>query len=224
MIATTPIADLEHSKTLFVLPCSKRKDKGGCLSNDNISILDYLPDKLVTELRCRRSENAQEAHVDEAKLLSASKRYTGYLYQAAGTAFDDLAVSKAHMLIISGGYGVVLAHEPIGWYNMKFQRSRWQNGLIKRCLAAYAKTTRVESVVGIFSPSGEYPKEFSNTCWPATIKRAFQVSPIGGSSRTSPHAEGEALAVLSRQCSLPLCWRSSHGLCMETRKLNVKQT
>ena len=92
-------------------------------------------------MRTRRSENASRAKLDESALLPAGERYTGTLYQAAGDALDVLAGSGADLLIISGGYGVVRPSEPIGWYDQEFRNAMWPNGVVARCIAAYADAT-----------------------------------------------------------------------------------
>ena len=119
-------------------------------SNDT-SVLDSLPRCLAAELSTRRVENAPEAKVDESALLPAAKRYTGNLYQEAGDAFRLLTGAGADILIISGGYGVVFPFEPIGWYDQEYRNSTWPNGLVARCLGAFADAIGATTVVGLLS-------------------------------------------------------------------------
>ena len=109
-------------ESLIVIPCSssKRKD-GGSPEGGGDSILDSLPSRLAAELRSRRARNTPIAQLDESVLLPAVERYTGGLYQSAGAAMDTLVQSSAGILIVSGGYGVVGAAEPIGWYSQLFK-------------------------------------------------------------------------------------------------------
>ena len=133
---------LSISSTLFVVPCSGSKRRGGRrTAARGTSVVRSLPRGLAAELRTRRSENASRAKLDESALLPAGERYTGTLYQAAGDALDVLAGSGADLLIISGGYGVVRPSEPIGWYDQEFRNAMWPNGVVARCIAAYADAT-----------------------------------------------------------------------------------
>lgn len=213
---------LEFSKTLFVLPCSgtKTKDRRQ-LRDDGTSILDNLPDNLANELRTKRVGNVPAAKVDESALLPAVERYIGYLYQAAGSAFAVLLDSEADVLIVSGGYGVVLAREPIGWYDQEYRKSMWPNDLIPRCLATYAGLIRAESVVGLFSTTTGYASTFRKATWPRTVKHAFLISPepTGGAMRKAPRALGEALEVISRDHTLRPNWTSSDGLRMQVTRI-----
>ena len=213
---------LELSKTLFVLPCSGRKTKDRRhLRNDDTSILDNLPDNLANELRTKRVENAPLAKVDESTLLPAVERYIGYLYQAAGSVFTILLDSGADVLIISGGYGVALAREPIGLYDQKYRESMWPNDLIPRCLSAHAGIVRAESVVGLFSATTEYASTFSKTSWPRTVKQAFLISPerTPGAMVKAPRAQGETLKVIGRDHILRPNWTSSDGLRMQVTRI-----
>lgn len=213
---------LEFSKTLFVLPCSGRKTKDRRqLRDDGTSILDNLPDNLANELHTKRVGNVPAAKVDESALLPAVERYIGSLYKAAGSAFAVLLDSEADVLIISGGYGVVLAREPIGLYDQKYRESMWPNDLIPRCLAAYACRIRAESVVGLFSTTTEYVSTFRKTSWPRTVKQAFLISPerTQGAMVKAPRALGEALEVISRDHTLRPNWTSSDGLSMRVTRI-----
>jgi hypothetical protein len=42
------------------------------------------------------------------------------------------------VLTISGGYGVLTAGEPIGWYDAAFNASWWPGNVVADCLSAYA--------------------------------------------------------------------------------------
>lgn len=220
--AVDPAGLQRHSlcETLIVIPCSasKRKD-GGSLERTGASILDSLPARLANELCARRAENALAAQLDESALLPAVERYTGHLYKAAGTALDALVRSSAGVLVVSGGYGVVCAGESIGWYRQSFKPGMWPNGLIGRCMAAYAATVGAKMVVGLFSATTGYAKAFRTTSWPESVERVFQVSPRARANDAAmskaPRAQGEALKEISRRERLPVCWTSSDGLRMQ---------
>ena len=211
------LPQLEFSETLFVVPCSGGKASRGTIARTNgVSVLDFLPSLLADELRRQRGTNACEAKINESSLLPAYKRYTGNLYEAAGNAFDTLMSAGAEVLIISGGYGVVHAREPVGRYNRRFCNADWSNSLISRCLAAYAAASGSKFVIGLFSKSGDYAKAFCKAHWPEEVERVCLIRPKwrpGTVPReTVPRATGQALAAIARGEHLNSDWESSDCL------------
>ena len=210
--------------TLFVIPCSSSKRNDGqrsLVSAPGVSILDSLPRHLAVELSAQRAENAPTAQIDETILLPAAKRYTGHLYRRAGTSIDALVESGTHTLIISGGYGVVLAAESIGWYQQQFRAAMWPNGLVGRCITAFADKVKATTVVGLFAATTEYAKVFRKTSWPESVVQVLQVSPARttGAMSKAPRAQGEALKKISQDHRLGRDWTSSDGLRMCVTKL-----
>ena len=213
---------LSISRTLFVIPCSGAKRKGGGREDgDGTSILNSLPRRLTAELTTRRAANAPEAKVDESTLLPAAERYTGNLYLEARDALAVLSGEGADILIISGGYGVVLPFEPIGWYDQEFRNSMWPNGLVARCLGAYADAINATTVVGLLSATTQYAGAFRKTHWPDGVNQLFHVwpEPGAGAMVKAPRAQGEALKALSRDHCLRPGWTSSDGLAMRVTTL-----
>ena len=211
-------------ESLVVIPCSGSKRwGGGSVERNGDSILDLLPSDLADTLRARRACNAPITQLDESEFLPAVKRYKGHLYQGAGTALDTLAQSSAGVLIVSGGYGVVCAAEPVGWYSQLFKPGMWPDGLIGRCIAAYAAAVGAGTVVGLFSMSTAYARVFRGTSWPDSVKQAFLVSPLAqandGAVSKVPRAQGEALKEISRCEHLPARWTSSDGLRVQVTQL-----
>lgn len=213
---------LSTSTTLFILPCSGSKRRGGRrTAARGSSVLRALPRGLAAELRARRCENASRAKLDESALLPAAERYTGTLYQAAGDALDVLAGSGAGLLIISGGYGVVRPVEPIGWYDQPFRNAMWPNGLVARCLAACADATGATAVVALISATTQYARAFRTARWPDRVEHVLHVwpEPVAGAMVKAPRAQGEALQALSRDQPLPRGWTSSDGLGLQITRL-----
>lgn len=210
------------STTLFVLPCSGSKRRGGRRTTARgTSVLRLLPRSLAAELRARRCENAPRAKLDESALLPAAERYTGTLYQAAGDALDVLAGSGAGLLIISGGYGVVCPAEPIGWYDQPFRNAMWPDGVVARCLAAYADATGATAVIALLSATTQYARAFRSARWPDRVEHVLHVwpEPTAGAMVKAPRAQGEALQALSRDPPLPRGWMSTDGLGMQITRL-----
>jgi hypothetical protein len=48
-----------------------------------------------------------------------------------------------HMLVLSGGYGIVHASDLIGWYERRFRPRDWPPGLLTEVIAAYANEYRL---------------------------------------------------------------------------------
>lgn len=216
------IPPLSIPRTLFVLPCSGAKEEGGRrAAGHQPSILDSLPRRLAEELVTKRSANRRAAKVNDVALLPAAARYSGTLYREAGHAIDGLHAAGAHSLIISGGYGVVLPAEPIGWYNQEYRNAMWPDALVPRCLSAYAEATRASSVVGLLSATTQYARAFRAARWPVEIENVFFAcpEPKPGAMVKTPRAIGEALVALSRDHRLRPGWKSSDGLAMQVAKL-----
>ena len=218
------VPELALPTTLIVIPCSSSKRYDGqrsSVSATGVSILDSLPRHLAVELSAQRAKNAPTAQIDETILLPAAKRYTGHLYRRAGTSIDALVESGTHTLIISGGYGVVLAAESIGWYQQQFRAAMWPNGLVGRCITAFADKAKATTVVGLFAATTEYAKVFRKTSWPESVVQVLQASPerTTGAMSKAPRAQGEALKTISQDHRLGRDWTSSDGLRMCVTKL-----
>ena len=140
-------------------------------------MLDALPHGLARELSDRRRLNAVSANVDESTLLPAAERYEGTFYTAGRSAIRNLADQGARVLIISGGYGLVLANESIGMYEQVFRPAMWPTRLIERCLAGFAEVNEVRQVIGVLSATTGYSTVFRRTRWPASGRRGSPGKP-----------------------------------------------
>jgi hypothetical protein len=174
---------------------------------------------LGAELAITRERNAARARVDDTR-RSAMDRYAGTLYTSAGSALKSLKEQGARLAILSGGYGLVLAEESIGWYDCRFQPGMWPNHLVERCLSSYAEASDVRRVVGLVSGSTNYATVFRRTYWPQSVE-VFLLTPesVPGAMVKAPRAQGEALGEISTHGSLRDQWTSSDGLQMEVTRL-----
>lgn len=218
----TGMPRLSISTTLFVLPCSGAKRRGGRRTGaGSTSVLHSLPCGLAAELKSRRSENALRVKLDESALLPAAERYTGTLYRAAGDAVDLLAQAAAGLLIISGGYGIVRHAEAIGWYDQEFRNALWPNGIVARCLAAHADVIGATAVIGLLSATTQYARVFRSARWPDRVEHVLLVSPkpTAGAMVKAPRAQGQALKAFSRDQPLHPGWTSSDGLGIQIARL-----
>lgn len=222
----TPITALpgwRPADTLLVVPCSGSK-RPGSGTRGGTSILDVLPRPLAAELAEHRRRNATTASIDESTLLPAAERYSGTLYKSAGAAIRRLEARGTRVAIISGGYGLVLAGEPIGMYEQVFRPAMWPNRIIERCLGALAETSQVRTIVGVLSSTTGYATVFRRTRWP-TGTRVLLASPepAPGAMVKAPRAQGEWLATIAETGQVPENWTSSDGLHMEIRQLGMPE-
>ena len=212
----------ELQESLLVVPCSGGKRTGGSATAQGPSTLEVLPSDLGIALRNARNRLAASARLDESLLLPAWRRYTGHFYQASAASLADAAAGDVPMIIISGGYGVVLANEPIGMYGQRFSLSDWPSGLLERCLLALAEHFGVTQVVSFCARTTGYSKLLRRVSWGTGGIDAIAISPYlehpGGAQVFVPRASGEAFSAFS-QGRLPAGWRSSDGVPIRTERL-----
>lgn len=214
--ATTPFRELRFANSLIVVPCSGAKRRGNATPKST-SMLDALPSYLARELSHRRRLNAVSADLDESTLLPAAERYEGAFYTAGRSAIKNLADQGARVLIISGGYGLVLANESIGMYEQVFRPAMWPTRLIERCLAGFAEENGVRQVIGVLSATTGYSTVFRRTRWPRQVDEVVLASPESttGAMLKAPRAQGQWLAAFASSGRIPTSWSSSDGLHME---------
>jgi hypothetical protein len=209
-----PFIPEEFAKTLLVIPCSGKKRSFQVASREGPAITRSLPQELAGELLNARQRMKSRALFDERRLVPAWQRYDGALYESGRDALADLLAAGMHVIIVSGGYGVVLAQEPIGFYNMCLVPAWWPNHLIERALVAYAQRHEIASVRAFVSATGPYATILKRARWAeAGIDDAlvFTPEPEPGGMRRSPATQGQALVAL-RDGVLSAAWRSSYGL------------
>lgn len=206
------VADLRE--TLILIPCSGRKSRGGASTGGCSPLTDDLPPSLSQRLADARRAVLAQAEFDHRKLMPAWQRYEGTLYSAAAQALHGAADAGLHVLIISGGYGVIKACEPIGFYSMRLKLSAWPRGLLEEVLLAYAARHRLNSVRAFVSQSTDYRQLVARTRWAdANITDAVIVAPEAarGAMVKVPRAQGQAIAAFLAG-KLTDDWRSSDGL------------
>ena len=221
-VGTLGLPEIDLGVTLIVIPCSAEKHQGGAENQDGASVLDFLPESLSEELRTVRQRNTQECGVDESLRMPAAERYSGSLYEAAGGMLAHVKSEGAGLAIISGGYGVVLPSEQVGWYEQCFMEAMWPNELVARCLAAYAEAIEARAVIGLFGKTTSYARVFRKTNWQVDIQDAWLVSPEprgGGALVKVPRAIGEALVEIGSTGALRGAWSSSDGVPMRITRV-----
>jgi hypothetical protein len=202
------------AKTMLIIPCSSAKRDSADPGVAGATIMQSLPTDLASELMEARSRATTLAPFDERKRIPAWQRYDGALYAAGRQALADLMAAGNHLIILSGGYGAVLAEEPIGQYEARLNPAWWPNRLIERALLAYAQRHGVVSVRAFVASTGPYVSILKRIRWRDTgIDDALLFTPQVelGAMRRSPATQGEALVAL-RDGILSPTWRSSCGL------------
>jgi hypothetical protein len=205
------------TKTLLIVPCSSAKHDETGSSIHGASILASLPKDLARDLAAARQRVRRRAAVNESTLMPARLRYCGALHGSGGQALDDLMQQGAHIIILSGGYGAVLASEPIGKYDAPLKPAWWPNRILERTLIAYLRCHGIVSVRAFASATSPYWKLLSRMNWrDAGIDDAVLLSPQPGPGgmRRSPASLGEAIAAL-RDRTLTTEWQSSYGLALQ---------
>jgi hypothetical protein len=188
------LEELVAAETLLVIPCSKGKRSGGEPSARKLS--PWPPDLLTA-----RQPNLETAKADERQLLPAWLRYTGGFYATAGSELRDAVARDTPLLILSGGYGVLHAEEPIGDYNKILRLTDWPGGLLEDLLIREAGRRNVSSVVAFAASSSDYAKLIRRTQWKEVGIGAFLVTIKNagmGASGKVPRRLGQAFACFWR--------------------------
>jgi hypothetical protein len=149
---------VDPQRSLLVLTCSGRKESGGRPPG---------PDDAVAwpqDLRDARIRVLATARADTAHLLPAWRRYTGTFYRHARPTLAD-AVATGHVVIISGGYGIARADEPIGWYDKVLHLADWPAGLLESALLGEARRCGTHTVVAFASATTDYTRLLRRTPW-----------------------------------------------------------
>jgi hypothetical protein len=213
-------AEADPRTTLLVLPCSARKNAGAAAGTSR-AMADDLPSRTWAALQRARDLNRQHAAVDESKLMPACERYAGTLYRAAADRIRAAVERGWHILIVSGGYGVVRADEPIGNYNARFRLSRWGARVIGDVLTAYAGRCQLTRAIALAGSTTPYAEAARRTEWGKAGIEAVLLSPVvagGGAMVKTPRAIGEAVVRLL-EGGLPADWASSDGVPLKVERL-----
>jgi hypothetical protein len=202
------------TKTLLIIPCSGAKIQGGHGLEVSGGIVQHLPEPLASRLLVARQRMRSVSFTNESELLPAAERYAGSFYKAAGASIRDCINAGGHIIIISGGYGLLTPDEPVGVYDAVFKRQDWPPGLLESALAIYAQEHRIAHVRAFLAASTSYRKVVEQVCWTsAGLKDALLISPSvegGGAMLKTPRTLGEAFSDFTRG-RLDSSWSSSDG-------------
>jgi hypothetical protein len=181
---------VDPQQSLLVLTCSGRKERGG--RPPGPADQPAWPQDLADA----RTRVLATADADTAHLLPAWRRYTGTFYQHARPALAD-AVAAGRVVIISGGYGIARADEPIGWYDKILQLADWPAGLLETALISEARRCGTQTVVAFASSTTDYARLLRRTPWQQAGIDARLVTITGvtqGAMHEVPRRLGQAFA------------------------------
>lgn len=216
---TRSSAFIARAGALVVLPCSASKRRGASATDAGRAVTEVLhPSTSLTLTRARQRLRAA-AGLDETQWMAAWQRYDGTLYSASRRLGAGLAAGQS-VVILSGGYGLVFADEPIGWYDHRFSLSDWPKGLLESCLDELVERTDSTSVVSFCARSTGYAELVRRYERGADVP-VTHVSPNlegrGGAMALTPRVSGEALDAFF-DGSLSDGWRGSNGVRVDVVK------
>ncbi|GEM_PF-1275096 len=211
----------EVAATMVIIPCSGRKSEGSGCTRDAGTLLDELPTILASRLLEARNAVAEVVQLDESTLMPAWRRYSGNLYERARLERAQDTCWFQHLLILSGGYGIVRAPDPIGMYDHAMNENDWPSGLLQEVIEAYARRHSIRRVIAMAGQSTGYARVLRKVAWnKAGVSEALLLTPEAspGAMVKAPRAIGEALATIIAS-ELQPSWKSSDGLRMFARSL-----
>jgi hypothetical protein len=183
------LRDVDPRSALLVVTCSSGKARGGQVLGAG-SEVSLWPEALSAA----RARVLASAQADMNAMMPAWRRYTGTFYRYARPALVD-AATTGHLVIISGGYGVVSAEEPIGWYDKQLRLSDWPPGLLESSLISAARHASTQTVVAFAAATTQYAKLLRHVPWRDAGITAYLVTVAGvsgGALAEVPRRLGEA--------------------------------
>ncbi|MEV0073587.1 MULTISPECIES: hypothetical protein [unclassified Amycolatopsis] len=148
---------VDEPGTLLIIGPSKAKVTGG--SPSPAARADW-PEELLRA----REELLPRSAVDDRTRLPAWQRYNGHFYRHVGDALPDAAAS-GRLLILSGGYGVARADEPIAFYDRKLRLRDWPPGTLEAAIQYEVHRLGARRVLGFGSASADYAKLLRRVPW-----------------------------------------------------------
>jgi hypothetical protein len=187
---TEALRDFDPRRCVLIITCSARKRRGGQAptgEDDN---------RWAPQLREARARVLASTELDMTWVVPAWRRYTGTFYQHANPALAN-AVNRGHVLIISGGYGILRAEELIGWYDRQLNLADWPPGVLESALISETHRRGLDKVVAFASATTGYAKLLDRVPWheAGITARLVTVSGVtGGAMVEVPRRLGQAFS------------------------------
>jgi hypothetical protein len=154
----TVLSDVDPKRCMLIITCSASKRSGGQAPSGEDA------NQWAPELREARAGVLSSSTLEMAEVLPAWRRYTGTFYQHANPALAD-AVAHGHVLIISGGYGILRAEELIGCYDRQLHLADWPRGVLESALTGEAHRRGLDTVVAFASATTSYAQLLHRVPW-----------------------------------------------------------
>ncbi|WP_340682384.1 hypothetical protein LCL61_27390 [Amycolatopsis coloradensis] len=153
----TVLDTIDPREALTILGPSKAKIRGGDASGETG---EAWPEPLLHA----RADVLERSKVDNGGLRQAWLRYTGNFYRNAGGALAE-AAGSGRLLLLSGGYGILRADEPIAYYDRKLKLGDWPSGVLESAVLGEARRIGATKVVTFVSASADYAKLIRRIPW-----------------------------------------------------------
>ncbi|WP_410657153.1 hypothetical protein [Amycolatopsis sp. lyj-112] len=140
---------IDPHEALSIVGCSKGKARGGDTPAGEAGT--RWPEPMLHA----RADVLAKSKVDDHGLRPAWLRYNGHFYRNVGSAIGE-AAAHGRTLILSGGYGILRADEPIAYYDRKLRLSDWPSGVLEHAIIDEAHRIGATKVVGFVSASADY--------------------------------------------------------------------
>nr|WP_246480987.1 YaaA family protein [Amycolatopsis umgeniensis] len=144
---------------MTILGCSKGKTRGGTTPENGT----VWPEPMLRA----RADVLAKSKVEDGGLRPAWLRYSGHFYRNVDGALGE-AVEHGRTLILSGGYGILRADEPIPYYDRKLRLSDWPTGVLEDAVIGEARRIGAAKVVTFVSASADYAKLIRRIPWGET--------------------------------------------------------
>ncbi|AUI59446.1 hypothetical protein B1H26_19305 [Amycolatopsis sp. BJA-103] len=164
----TVLDTIDPREALTILGPSKAKIRGGDASGETSAV---WPEPVLHV----RADVLARSKVDSGGLRPAWLRYNGHFYRNVGGALGE-AVEHGRTLILSGGYGILRADEPISYYDRKLKLSDWPSGVLEDAVIGEARRIGATKVVTFVSASADYAKLIRRIPWGDTEIEAVLVT------------------------------------------------
>jgi hypothetical protein len=186
---------VDPRRAMLVIPCSGDKARGGQKNRQPIPTGSW-----PESLSIARARVWTQAHADDHRVMPAWRRYKGRFYQQAERGLGAAVAAGVPIIILSGGYGLLRADEPIGTYNKMLKRSDWPPGLLESLLADEAVRVGAEAVIAFAAATTGYAQLVRGAPW-----RQRGIAPVflltitgvgGGAMAKVPSRLGQAFTAL----------------------------
>ena len=185
------LRDTDPRRALLVVTCSHAKARGGKPPSGTD---DGTP--WPQALSAARAQVLAKAAADLSAVLPAAQRYTGAFHQQARAALASAAATD-HLVIISGGYGIVRSDELIGWYDKQLRLADWPTGLLESALIGEARRAGTQTVVAFAAATTQYASLLRRVRWRNAGISAHLVTVTGvrgGAQGKVPRRLGQAFS------------------------------